>query len=110
MISARLRGAKVNLFDSAYSEEDALGNVIDKYYLPANTYFFAEPGLVEKAYVPTVEKDFAPGVFTLAEMVSKLPRVERVAAVANVIPFVTDARKLASRQVSDLAPNILVVP
>lgn len=110
MISARLRGAKVNLFDSAYSEEDALGNVVDKYYLPANTYFFAEPGLIEKAYVPTVEKDFAPGVFTLAEVVSKLPRVERVAAVANIIPFVTDARKLASRQVSDLTPNLIVVP
>ena len=110
LITTRLRGASIVLMDQAYSEEDALGNVVDKYFLPANTYFFTEPGLVEKAYVPTVEKDFAPGVFTLAEVVSRLPRVERVAAVANVIPFVTDPRKLASRQVSDLAPNLLVIP
>lgn len=110
LIRSRLRGATVILCDETYSEEDALGNIVDKYFLPANTYFFIEEGLIEKAYVPTVEKDFAPGVFTLAEVVSKLPRIERVAAVANVVPFVRDSRKLASRQVSDLAPNAVVAP
>jgi len=110
LITTRLRGASIILFDAGYSDEDALGNVTDKYYIPANTYFFLEPDLAERAYVPTVEKDFAPGVFTLAEMVSRLPRVERVAAVANVIPFVTDARKIASRQVSDLNSNLMIVP
>jgi|GEM_PF-1452553 len=110
LITTRLRGASIILFDAGFSEEDALGNIVDKYYIPANTYFFLEPDLCERAYVPTVEKDFAPGVFTLAEMVSRLPRVERVAAVANVIPFITDARKIASRQVSDLASNLMLVP
>lgn len=110
LIKERTRCNDVVLFDGIYAEEDAQGNITLRYYLPSNTYFFSEPDLVEKAYVPTVEKDFAPGVFTLAEVVSRLPRVERVAAVVNVIPAVFDARKLAARRVSDVSDNAVVVP
>jgi hypothetical protein len=110
LIQERLRGAKVRLVDDTYSEELENGDIVDRFFLPANTYFFSEPGLIERAYVPTVEKDFAEGVFTLAEEVSKLPRVERVAAVANVIPACFDSRKLAARQVSDSVSDLVTVP
>jgi hypothetical protein len=56
---------------------------------------------MERAFVPTVEKDFQPGIFSLTEQKSIIPRREQMAGVANGVPAVFDARKICAQKVSN---------
>ncbi|PZV19203.1 MAG: hypothetical protein DCF22_00615 [Leptolyngbya sp.] len=100
LILERTRAKELILFDAQYSEESASGVITDKYYLDDNTYLFARDGQFERAFVPTVEKDFASGIFFVAEQTSKSPRREHAIAVGNGIPFVSDDRYIAARKVA----------
>lgn len=100
LILERTRATSVNVFDAQLSEEQADGSIVDKYFFPEDYYFFSRPGYMERAFVPTVEKDFQPGLFTINEVDSKAPRVESSTVVGNVIPFVADARYLAARKIA----------
>lgn len=100
LIMERTRCTNVVLFDAQYSEEAADGTITDKYYLPENYYIFARPGYIEQAFVPTVEKDFAPGIYQNSRVLNDAPRVERSVAVGNMIPACFDPRFLAARKVA----------
>lgn len=100
LIIERTKVTEVVIFDSQYSEEAADGSVTDKYFLPDDTYTFAARNNIEGAMVPTVEKDFAPGLYVAGRQINDAPRIERVAAVGNGLPFVRDSRKLAARKVA----------
>ena len=79
------------------------GTIVDKYYLDDNTYFFTEEGNMERAFTPTVERDFQPGIYVNSKVLNDAPRTERTVAVGNAIPAVFDARKLAARNVVGVA-------
>jgi hypothetical protein len=99
LIKMRTKVKEVIIFDAQYSEENASGVVTDYYFMPANTYMFAEPGNCESATVPTPEKEFEPGVFVVAERTNTLPRVERLGGLISGIPAVYDPRKIAAKRV-----------
>lgn len=100
LISERLRGGRIELLDAMYSEEAANGTVTDKYFLDDDIYFFAEPGNLERAIVPCVENNMNPGIYVAARVLDDAPRRERIAGVANGLPFLKDSRKIAARKVS----------
>jgi hypothetical protein len=100
LIKRRTRSSTVELIDIQYSEEQENGDIIDKYFLEDNYYFFAKDGMLERAFVPTVEKDFQPGVFLHSKVVEEAPRRERSVSVANGVPLVIDPRYLAARKVA----------
>lgn len=100
MIQRRTRCQKVVLIDAQIEIENADGTITPKYYLEDNTYTFLQDGNQERAIVPSVEKDFEQGVYTLAEVQNKAPRREQVLALQNSIPYVKDDRKLAARKVA----------
>lgn len=90
----------VEMFDAQYSSESTTGVITDSYYLPDGYIVYLDNGIVERAMVPTVEKDFAPGIFTLAERKSEIPRRDQIAGVGNGIPACFDDRKLCARKVA----------
>lgn len=100
LITERMRGGRVEIFDGMYSEEAANGTVTDKYFLPDDTYFFPEPGNLERAIVPCVENNMNPGLYVAARVLNDAPRQERIAGVANGLPFLKDSRKIAARKVN----------
>jgi hypothetical protein len=100
MVRRRTRCQSVDLLDIQYSEEQEDGTIVDKYFLEDNYYFFARDGFLERAFVPTVEKDFAGGVFLNSKVVEEAPRRERSVAMANGVPMVADPRYLAARKVA----------
>jgi hypothetical protein len=100
LIIERTRAQEVITFDAMYSEDDAAGTVTDRYYLPDNTYFFGADGQFERAFVPTVERDFQSGIYFGAEVKNKAPRREEAVALGNGIPFTADPRYIASRRVA----------
>ena len=103
LIRSRTKNAEIIIFDTKYTEEQANGSIIEYPLLADNTYLLLEEGNVERGLLPTIESgiDGTPraGVYTLDEVVRKVPREERSVGVANVMPIVFDARKLASRRV-----------
>lgn len=100
LIKQRTKCTAVTIVDSMYSEEQENGSVVDKYFLDDNTYYFSEPRFIERAFVPTVEKNFAPGIYTRTKELNDAPRSERTVAVGSFVPFAADARKLAARKVA----------
>lgn len=86
-------------FDAMYSEEAANGVAADKYYLKDGYYAFLDNNVIERAMVPTVENDFRPGIYSLAERLSNIPRRDQIAGVGNGLPACFDDRKLAARKV-----------
>lgn len=100
LIMQRTRCTKVELFDAQYSEEAANGTITDKYFLDDNYYLFSKPGYIEQAFVPTVEKNFASGIYQNSRVLNDAPRVERSVAVGNMIPACFDPRCLAARRVA----------
>jgi len=104
LIRERTRATEVVLFDAQYTEDSAAGTQTDSYFLPADYYLFAyESGYVERAFVPTVERDFAPGLYQLNDIESRLPRREYSAIAGCFIPFVKDERYIAARNVNNTA-------
>lgn len=99
-IKQRTRAREVLLFDSMYTEELKNGDQVDRKFLDDDTYFFAAEDQFERAFVPTVEKDFQQGIYYTTEVVSKAPRREHAIAVGNVIPFCADPRRIAARKVA----------
>lgn len=99
LIRDRTRGAEVILLDAMYSEEQANGSATDKYFLDDKRYMFCEENNVERAFVPTPERDFAPGIYVRARQLDDAPRKERIAGVGCGIPAIVDDRKLAARRV-----------
>ena len=86
--------------DSTYNDVDADGNDLeDQYFLPDDRYFFVTPKNAENALLATAENNYRPGVFTLTEVVDKLPRKERSAAMMGYVPFVRKPRYLGGRTV-----------
>lgn len=101
MIKAVTNIPNVELFDAQYAWEASNGDITEDYYLPDGVYFFAETGLAERAFVPTAENDFLPGIYTVAErLLPKIPRREQIAGVANGIPAMFDDRRIAARKVA----------
>jgi hypothetical protein len=101
LIKTRARCQEVVLFDAQYSEEvEAGGDPVDRPFLTDNFYFFAKDGYMERAFVPTVEKNFMPGIFQHTKVVEEAPRQERSVAVANCVPFCADERYIAAARVA----------
>lgn len=100
LIKDRTKAQNVETFDAMYSEEQADGAVIDRYYLDDNYYFFSMPGNIERAFIPTVERNFQAGIYTRTKEISDAPKIERTVGVGNCAPFCRDARKLAARRVA----------
>ena len=99
-IKMRTHVAEVLLLDAMYSVEDSLGNISDLFFMPDTHYFFNEDNNVQRAFVPTPEKDFAPGIYVNWRSLNDAPRRERIAGVGAGIPAVFDGRKLAARRVA----------
>jgi hypothetical protein len=94
----------VTINDTYYAEEvnTALGasDIVQSKFVPENLYYFSEPNNIERAWVPTAERKFAPGLFTLTEEVSKAPIRERSVVIGCCVPFVLDPRKIGFRTVA----------
>lgn len=99
VIRQRTKCQKIVFLDDIYSEESESGVVSDKYFLPDDTYFFTEPGIAERAFVPTPEKDFEPGIYVKARELDDAPRKERIVGIGAGIPAIFDGRKIAARKV-----------
>lgn len=83
-----------------YMEESQAGPPVERSYLADGTYYFSAESNLERAWVPTYENDFRPGIYTLTETKEKAPRIDRTVAVGCMIPVVIDPRKLAARKVA----------
>lgn len=95
---------EIVVLDECYNVESKDGTITENVpFLPPDYYVFLTPGMGERALVPTIEKDFAPGVYTESKVLETAPRRERTLAIANGIPFVKDARLLAARNVNNTA-------
>jgi len=104
LIKERTRASEVIVFDAQYTAEAADGTQTNGYFLPDDYYQFVYvEGNIERAFVPTVERDFAPGLYTLNDFDSKLPRREFSAVAGNFIPYVKDERLIGSRNVCNTA-------
>lgn len=99
-IKLRTKVTDVVLMDAMYSVESSLGVVSDLFFMPDNTYFFNEPGIAQRAFIPTPEKDFASGIYVNFKQLDDAPRKERIVGVGAGIPAIFDGRKLAARRVS----------
>ena len=103
LIKTRTRCNSVLLFDAQYTNEDSAGNQTNSYFLPPDYYFFTQPDFIERAFVPTVERDFEPGLFQISDVESRLPRVEYSAIAGAFIPYVKDERFIAAANVNNTA-------
>lgn len=68
-------------------------------YIPANHYFFATDNYVERAIVPTASNNFAGGLVTTTEIVSKEPPQEKITVAGRGFPLVPDPRFIGARKV-----------
>lgn len=104
LILERTRATELIMFDAQYTEDSAAGTQSDGYFLPDDYYLFIyEPGYIERAFVPTVERDFAPGLYQINEIESRLPRREYSAIAGCFVPFVRDERYIVARNVNNTA-------
>jgi hypothetical protein len=99
LIKQRAKVDTVTLVDVQYTEELSDGSTRDDYFLPDNYYYFSENGFIERAWVPTVEKNFQPGIYTKTKELNDAPKVERTVAVGAFVPVCFEPRKLAARKV-----------
>lgn len=94
----------ITINDTYYAEEytdsNGVAQIRQEKYVPENLYYFTEPNNIERAWVPTAEKKFSPGLFVLTEEVSKAPIRERSVAIGCCVPFVLDPRKIGYRKVA----------
>jgi hypothetical protein len=100
LILQRTRASEIVTFDAMYSEEDAAGAITDRYFLPDNTYLFAMDNQFQRAFVPTVERNYQPGIYFGAKVVEEAPRREQAIALGSGLPFTADPRYIASRRVA----------
>ncbi|MFM7372909.1 MAG: hypothetical protein ACKO2Z_35030, partial [Sphaerospermopsis kisseleviana] len=61
-------------------------------YIPANYYFFATDNYIERAIVPTASNNFAGGLVTTTEIISKEPPQEKITVAGRGFPLVPDPR------------------
>lgn len=102
--SAAQGGAQVPeiiVSDAVYYSYNADGSVADSptRFFPSHTYFFAEEGLLEGAFVPTATNDYGPNFAFITEQISLSPRRERAAIDTRFIALCPDPRKLGFRRV-----------
>lgn len=100
--SAQSQGAAPALVvtDAIYYTRNKTGVVASAPYLPPGYYSFhwlSNP--IEAARFPTATNNFASGLAVVMEVLSKLPRKERLAIDGGAIPIVPDPRYLAARNV-----------
>lgn len=89
----------IRIVDQAYESESADGTKTETRFVPDGYYFFTFPQQGERAMGPSAENDFASGIYTLFEEVSKVPPIDRAVAVATGLPYFPDTRLLAGRKV-----------
>lgn len=68
-------------------------------YFATNTYWFANSGLVEGAFVPTATNDYASTMAFITEDVSKSPKREKATIDTKFLALCSDPRMLGWRQV-----------
>ncbi|MFM6155986.1 MAG: hypothetical protein ACKPE3_23815 [Sphaerospermopsis kisseleviana] len=68
-------------------------------YIPANHYFFATDNFIERAIVPTASNNFAGGLVTTTEIISKEPPQEKITVAGRGFPLVPDPRFIGARKV-----------
>jgi hypothetical protein len=104
LIRQRCKIETVTINDSYYAEEyhDANGipQIRNEKYVPRYMYYFTEPMNIERAWLPTAEKKFQSGLFTLTEEVNKAPVHERSVVIGCCIPVAYDPRKIGFRTVA----------
>jgi hypothetical protein len=105
LIRQYCRIESVTINDSYFAEErgnptTGMPEIVQDKYVPENTYYFTEPGNIERAWVPTAENRFRPGLFQLTEEVSKAPIRERSVVIGCCVPVAMDPRKIAYRKVA----------
>lgn len=85
--------------DAFYYQRGATGGTLTLPYIPANYYFFATDNYIERAIVPTASNNFAGGLVTTTEIVSKEPPQEKITVAGRGFPLVPDPRFIGSRKV-----------
>lgn len=94
--------------DAVYYQKGAgrLGTQVES-YIPKDYYFFALDNYIERAIVPTASNNFAGGLVTTTEIVSKEPPQEKITVAGRGFPLVMDPRFIAARNVEDTALSII---
>lgn len=72
-------------------------------FIPDGYYFFATDNYIERAIVPTASNNFAGGLVTSTEFISKEPPRESVTVAGRGFPLVMDPRFIAARNTEDTA-------
>ena len=96
--------------DAIYYQSDSEGNpTISSSFIPNDYYFFAAPGMIEEAVLPTASNNFAGGLVTSTEVVSVEPPKGKLTVAGRVLPLCADPRFIAARNVEDTAISASVV-
>lgn len=85
--------------DAFYYQRGVTGGTLTLPYIPANYYFFATDNYIERAIVPTASNNFAGGLVTTTEVVSKEPPQEKITVAGRGFPLVPDPRFIGARKV-----------
>lgn len=90
--------------DAVYYNSDDVGNpTTTASYIPSGYYFFAVPGYMERAIVPSAENGFLGGLVTIPEPLSKAPMRDKLTVIGRGVPLVADPRLLGARNVENTA-------
>jgi hypothetical protein len=102
LIKQRTKVKDVIIFDTQYYEENKNDpmNPTMGHYLPDNYYVFLDEGNYTIAGVASPEKNYQPGVFTMAKVVEDAPIKQVLLGYQRCIPVIKDSRKLASCKVA----------
>jgi hypothetical protein len=109
-ISKRLTGVSsqasmmnIIVSDAQYYRRNEAGVLVSDSYIPSGYYFFAEPGFIERAIVPTASNNYAGGLSTTTDILRKEPPQEQVTVAGRAVPLVIDPRMIAARNVENTA-------
>lgn len=92
---------KIVTIDDQYTGVDQNGNEIGKRrFVNQGRYFFCENNMGERAIGPTVENDFAPGLFVRVKEQKQDPPVDVILGTASALPLIPNPKKLYAREVS----------
>jgi hypothetical protein len=84
-------------------ERGSDGTVLKYPWIADDYYFFVRPGILEQAILPNASNDFAGGLSTSTEIISKDPRRESITVSGVCVPLCFDPRYLGARNVNDTA-------
>lgn len=92
---------KIVTVDEQYTGVDENGNEVgNRRFVNQGRYFFCDNNMGERAIGPTVDNDFAPGLFVRVKEQKQDPPVDVILGTASALPVVPNPKKLYAREVS----------